>query len=123
MKAQNSPLADIVATLRAAQADSWRKLPPLPAGIANDEPIAVIPREAAEERLVAIQERYEMQLQATMKERDELQSRLDEARTQMGEIKTENIDLRQQLKAVTEQVLDLNRRLTSLLEKEQRRRK
>src|SRR5690349_17559740 len=48
MKGQNMPLVDIVTTLRNAQAHDWRGLPPMP-GVQSDE-MAVVPREAVEER-------------------------------------------------------------------------
>ncbi len=109
LKAQNMPLADIVATLRSAQAADWHNLPPLPGGMANDEPIAVIPREAAQERLTAIEARYELQLQALTKERDELKDRLNRA-------EAKNADWERKYSAITE-------RLMSLVEKQERRRK
>lgn len=108
MRATNMPLTDISATLRSAQADNWRNLPPMPGGMANDEPIAVIPREAAEERLTAIEERFEMQLQAAFKERDELRER-------MAEMRTDNERLRQQLFEANQQIVELSKELTSLV--------
>jgi DNA-binding transcriptional MerR regulator len=114
LRGQNTPPVEIIAMLRAAQASDWHNLPPLPGGMANDEPIAVIPREAAEERLTAIEERYELQVQALTKERDA-------ALAQVAKLETENADQRTRLNAVTDQLLDLNRRLTSMLEKERRR--
>ncbi len=79
LKAQNTPNKDIVATLRSAQANNWHNLPPLPGGMADGEPIPVVPRAAVEERVKALQERYEDQLQIVLRERDELKTRLGEA--------------------------------------------
>jgi DNA-binding transcriptional MerR regulator len=77
MKAQNTSADEIYLTLKTAKANNWRDLPPLPGGIANDEPIAVVPREAVEERFRAIQERHETQLQAVIHERDQLREQLE----------------------------------------------
>ncbi|MEP7288442.1 MAG: MerR family transcriptional regulator [Chloroflexota bacterium] len=114
MKDQNMPADEITAVLGTAQESDWHNLPPMPA-TTNDD-IALMPREAAETRLTAIQQQYEVQVQALRNERDELRQRLE----QMGEEKEE---FRRKYFEVTEQLLELNRRLTSLLEKEQRRRK
>lgn len=114
MREQNLPLADILATLRDAQANNWRGLPDLP-GAPEDE-VALVPREAVEERVNALKEKYELQLAAAKKTMEELQA-------QAAELKAENSDLRQRLMATSDQLLDLNRRLMSLLEKERRQRK
>src|SRR5260370_25461160 len=58
MKARNTPAQEILDVLREAQRDSWRILPALPGGMANDEPVALMPVEAAEERLRALRDRY-----------------------------------------------------------------
>jgi DNA-binding transcriptional MerR regulator len=76
LRAQNTPTADIVATLRSAQANNWRNLPPLPGGTANDEPVMMMPVEVAETRMRALQERHESQLQAITAERDALKAQL-----------------------------------------------
>jgi DNA-binding transcriptional MerR regulator len=80
MRTQNTSPKDILMTLRSAKANNWHDLPPMPGGMSHDEPIAVVPREAVEERLRALQERYETQLQLIVKERDELKAHLEAAR-------------------------------------------
>jgi DNA-binding transcriptional MerR regulator len=90
LKAQNTPTADIVATLRSSRADNWRNLPPLPGGMSNDEPIAVVPREAVEERIRALPDRYETQLEAVVKERDQLKDRLEAIQREMETVRRES---------------------------------
>lgn len=80
MRAQNAPPPDIITTLKSAQANNWHNLPPLPGGMAGDEPVALMPVQVAEERLHALHERYESQLQVIVKERDELRIQLGAAR-------------------------------------------
>lgn len=63
MRAQNMPPKDISATLHAAQAAGWRDLPSLPGGIADGEPVALVPREAVEERVRALEEQYRLRLE------------------------------------------------------------
>jgi DNA-binding transcriptional MerR regulator len=92
MKAQNMSIQDITATLRAAKEDNWRKLPPLPGGLAGDEPIALMPVETAEERVRALQDRYEMQLRSVIKERDELRTQLDAARQENNNMQRETAE-------------------------------
>jgi DNA-binding transcriptional MerR regulator len=74
MKARNTPPADITAALRSAQADNWRNLPPLQ-GMIGDESVALVPREAANSSLKALQTMYAVLVQ----ERDNLRARLDTA--------------------------------------------
>lgn len=121
MRERNMSLTDIIASLRASQADNWQGLPEFPA-TPGDE-IALVPREAVEERVRGLQEKYEVQVQALAKERDEIQKRFEELQTRQSKMETENTELRHQLISVNQQLLDLNNRLASLLEKEQRRRK
>jgi DNA-binding transcriptional MerR regulator len=114
MKDQNMPAKEISAVLAASQNTDWRDLPSLPPS-AGDE-IEVIPREAAETRLTAIQNQYEMQVQVLSRERDDLKERLERTVEEKEEFRRKYFE-------VTEQLLELNRRLTSLLEKEHKRRK
>ncbi len=114
LRDSNTSPEEIRATLRSAQAEDWRNLPQVPP-TASDE-IAIVPREAAEERIRALQDHFTLQVQALTRERDELKA-------QVAELKTENADLRRKKDEITEQILDLNRRLAAMLEKEQRRRK
>jgi DNA-binding transcriptional MerR regulator len=97
MKAQNVAASDIHAALKGAKAEGWKNLPPLPGGIANDEPIAVVPREAVEERVRALQERYETQLQGIIKEREELRVQLAAAKTETDTVRRESSETIQQL--------------------------
>src|SRR5262249_40676270 len=85
MKDQNMPAGEIAAVLRTAQANDWYKLPPLPPN-ARDE-VALIPREAAETRLVALQEQFDARLTALTKERDELQKRLEQSEGEKEEFR------------------------------------
>jgi DNA-binding transcriptional MerR regulator len=100
LKAQNTPTPDIIATLRSAQANNWRNLPPLPGGIANDEPIIMMPVEVAETRIRALQERYEAQLQAIAAERDALKAQLAALQTRLD--------------TATDEIKSLQARLTAL---------
>ena len=97
LKAKNTPIDQITTVLTASRLKNWVDLPPLPGGMSNDEPISVIPREAAEERLFAIEERFKSQLDAIVKERDELRIRLEssqaEMRSQLESARTENQEL------------------------------
>lgn len=72
LKAQNMLTADILGILHKAQADDWRDLPPL-RGIVSDQPIPVVPREAVEERVHGLQQRYEL----VVRERDQLKADLE----------------------------------------------
>jgi len=114
MREQNIPLADIIDTLRSAQEENWRNLPELPS--APEDEVALVPREAVEERVKALQEKYELQIQAAKEVQEKLEA-------QLAELKAENTDLRQRYMAITDQLMDLNKRLTGLLEKERRQRK
>lgn len=123
MRAQNTPMEDIRNVLRQAQSNNWHNLPPLPGGMAVDEPVAMVPREAVEERLRAVQDRYDLQLEAAKKEREELLTQRSALQERLSKTELENAELRQTLIATNTQLLELNRRLTSMLEKEHRRRK
>ncbi len=114
MKDQNMTADEIMGVLRVAQEHNWADLPPAPPDPSDE--VALSPREAAESRLAALQQQYEMKVEMLTKERDELQKQLAQA-------DAEKEEFRQKYFTVTEQLLELNRRLTSLLEKEQRRRK
>jgi DNA-binding transcriptional MerR regulator len=112
LRDSNTPHAEIIATLRATQADNWRNLPPFPS-TSNDE-IAVVPREAVEERVRALQERFSLELQAAQKERNALERELrsiererDLVQAQIAELKAENAELHQRLAALTERILTL----------------
>jgi len=107
MRAQNLSPDEILTALRNEHGNNWRALPPLPGGMAGDEPIAVVPREAVEERVRALQDRFTLELQAAHKEREALLA-------QVAELKTENSELRQELRAITLRIL-------TMLEKEKRR--
>lgn len=111
LKGQNTPVGDIVTTLRSARTDNWRNLPPLPGGMANDEPIAVVPREAVEERFRAIQERYE----AVVKERDGLKEQLEAAHREIEATRRANAEAIQALQQETAtKVETLQQRITQL---------
>ncbi|MEP7286946.1 MAG: MerR family transcriptional regulator [Chloroflexota bacterium] len=112
MREQNIAIGDIVFTLRSAQAKGWVGLPEIPPAIEDE--VSLVPREAVEERVRGLQERYEQQAETLKRERDDLQDRL-------GKAETKNAQLEQKLIAITEQLLDLNRELTSLLKQGNRR--
>lgn len=106
-KAKNASADDITAELRSLRSDDWRNLPPLQ-GLAGDDPVALVPREALAEYVRALRERYESQLQT--------------AQQQAAELKTENAELRQRMMDLTAQVMELNNRLMTLLEKDRKTR-
>lgn len=120
MREQNAPLVDIVATLRSAQASDWRGLPELP--LSAEDEVALVPREAVEERVRGLREKYELQVQSLIKERDEILVRTSEMQARLARTETENAELRKQLIAVNQHLLDLNRELTALLKEERQRR-
>lgn len=108
LRTQNVSKEDIRATLRSSQANHWRDLPPLPGGIVDDEPIAVVPREAVEERVKALREHYETQLQAISKERDELRAQLEAVQQENAETARA---MQHKLDTLTEQEAELRGRL------------
>jgi DNA-binding transcriptional MerR regulator len=116
LRAKNTSKDEVRQLLRSAKANDWAELPPLPGGIVGDEPIAVIPREAVEERIRALEERFKRDVAVLQKERDALLA-------QNSKLEADNGRLRERLDAVTDQLLDLNRRLAAMLEKERRQRK
>ena len=93
LKAKNTPIDEIVTILHDSRAKNWIGLPPLPGGMANDEPIEVMPREAAEERLYAIEQRFKSQLEIIVKERDDLRTRLESSESENKELQKRLMDL------------------------------
>jgi len=114
MKDQNMPAEEISHILYIAQTGDWHDLPAIPLNPSDE--ISVIPREAAESRLTALQQQFEIQVQSLTKERDELRERLEQSESEKEEFRHKYFE-------VTAQLLELNRRLTTMLEKEHRRRK
>ena len=114
-KARNASADDITAELRSLRSNDWRDLPPLQ-GLAGDDPVALVPREALAEYVRALRERYESQLQTAQQQAADLKDRLDKA-------ESKNEVWEQKYSDVTDQLIKLNDRLTGLLEKEQKRRK
>jgi len=115
LKAKNTPVDQITAMLTAARLKNWIDLPPLPGGMANDEPIAVIPREAAQERFIAIEDRYKTQLDIVVKERDELRTRLEntqlEMRNQLESARSENREIQKRLMELSVREAELRGKL------------
>jgi DNA-binding transcriptional MerR regulator len=107
LRTQNVSKEDIRATLRSAQANNWRDLPPLPGGFAEDEPIAVVPREAVEERVKALREHYETQLQAISDERDALKAQLTALQTRLDTAADEVKNLQVRLTALAVQEAEM----------------
>jgi len=93
LKAKNTPINEIVIILQDSRAKNWLGLPPLPGGMANDEPIEVIPREAAEERLYALEQRFKSQLEMVVKERDDLRTRLESTEAENKELQKRLMEL------------------------------
>jgi DNA-binding transcriptional MerR regulator len=118
LRAQNVSTEDIYLTLKSAQASNWRGLPALPGGMANDEPIAVVPREAVEERVHALQERYELQLQVIVKERDQLRQQLEATQEEIKVARQETIAAQKESAQAIQQV---QREKAEALEKLQQR--
>jgi DNA-binding transcriptional MerR regulator len=114
MRTQNIPTANIIDTLRSAQAAKWRDLPPLP-DEAEQENIPLMPVDTALAKLDAAQEQYRQEVKALIRERDTLLERLSKAETDNSRLREKNDEL-------TARILDLNNRLLSLLEKQQDRR-
>jgi len=104
LKAKNTPAAEILVMLREAQRDNWRTLPPLPGGMANDEPVALMPVEAAEEKIKALRDRYNMELSLIVRERDELKA-------QLNTVHEENSELQKRLAEITAKEAELRGRL------------
>ena len=121
MKAENVPSTEITINLRKAQAEGWRALPPLPP--TEEEMIALVPREAVEERIKALQEQTRLQVAALEKERDDLRSQLTKMETVNSELRQDNNELRRQMFELNQRVLQLTDRMTALWEKDQKRRK
>jgi DNA-binding transcriptional MerR regulator len=119
MKSQNTSAVDIRATLKSAQAENWGGLPELPGGLANDEPIAVVPREAVEERLRALSERYETQLTSVVRERDYLQIQLQEKQHELETARFEASDSVKSIQKETSVAINtLQQRIIELTGKE-----
>jgi DNA-binding transcriptional MerR regulator len=118
MREQNIPLADIVAALRSAHANDWRGLPELPTS-PNDE-VALVPREAVEERVRGLQEKHNLEVQALTRARDELQARLGELEVRLSKSERGNDSLHQQLAEAHQQIVELSKELTSLAKKNRR---
>ena len=97
MRASNTTRDDIVDTLRASQADRWTDLPPLPRGGAGNAQIAVMPREAVEERFLALREQYDLQLKAVVVEKERLQAELTEVRGELTKSQGVNTTLQTKL--------------------------
>jgi DNA-binding transcriptional MerR regulator len=104
LKAQNMPADEVTLILQNAKSNSWRNLPPLPGGMANDEPIAVVPREAVEERFQAIQEQHRLQLEAVIAERETLKRQLEKAHE---EIDTLRQDSAQKIEKLQGRIMEL----------------
>jgi DNA-binding transcriptional MerR regulator len=126
MKAQNVPQKDIILSLKSFESENWQSLPSLPHGTANGEPIAVVPREAVEERLQALSDRYEAQLIAIKNERNQLQTQLETKQREL-DIKQRELEsarreatelLREQQKETTSTISSLQQKITELSTKE-----
>lgn len=112
LRGENVPVHEIVAILHKAQAENWRGLPDLPPSLTDT--VAMVPREAVEERVKALEERFRQEVVTLQKERDELRQRLDKSETR-------NDELQRQVFSLSERIVQLSERLAGLLEREQRR--
>jgi DNA-binding transcriptional MerR regulator len=98
LRDDNTSPDEIRTTLRSAQQNDWRDLPPFPATTGDE--ITLVPREAVEERFKALQERFDLQVQALVNERDALA-------TQLSASRAENAELRARLDNITDRLLSL----------------
>lgn len=126
MKQGNIAAKDILSTLRECRQEGWKTLPALPQAVSAGGAIAVVPREAVEERLAALKDHYELQLVAIQKERDQLQTQLTTKQREL-ELKQSELDvarreaaeaLQNQQKEAAVMVSNLQQRLTELSTKE-----
>jgi DNA-binding transcriptional MerR regulator len=108
MKAQNTNLESILITLENAKNENWRDLPELPNVAAPNEPIAVVPREAVEERIRALRTEFELRLEVHNENIANLEKERDG-------LKDENAQLRNQLFELTRESMDISRKLANLL--------
>jgi DNA-binding transcriptional MerR regulator len=115
LRAENVPPDDIITTLRSSQASNWRNLPALPGGFAHDEPIAVVPREAVEERVRGLQERANLEIDTLKREMAQIEKERDRLQRRVDTLENENTQLQQQLGELTRQSLETSRRLADLL--------
>jgi DNA-binding transcriptional MerR regulator len=126
MKRENIQAKDILATLKTCQDANWKSLPPIPQATMEGSPIAVMPREAVEEKLIALKEHYELQLVAIQKERNQLQDELVTKQRELdlksSELETARREaaeaLRTQQKETTDLITTLQQRITELSTKE-----
>lgn len=114
LRSQNIPTANITDTLRSAQANHWRDLPPLP-GEAEQESIPLMPESTALAKLDAAEAQHQQEIRAIIKERDAIAERLSKMEMENSRLQAKNDEL-------TTRILDLNNRLLSLLEKREDRR-
>jgi DNA-binding transcriptional MerR regulator len=119
LRGQNTANDKIKAILKSARAEDWKHLPELPP---DEEPTGdMIPREVVEVRLSGMQEQYNLRVQALARERDEAVNRLEAVQKELASTRSETNMLRQKLMEVTDQVMNLNRELTAMLQRERRK--
>lgn len=126
MKQENIPAKEILVSLSESQAQHWQSLPLMPHTTVAGSPIAIMPREAVEERLAALKGHYELQLSAIQKERDQLQTQLAVKQRDL-EVKQSELEvarreaaeaLQTQQKEAAGMISNLQQRLTELSTKE-----
>ncbi len=118
MRRQNMPPKDISATLHAAQLAGWRDLPSLPGGIADGEPVALVPREAVEERVRALEEQFRLRIETYLNERAVLQENFARERAalqaKIDDLKTEAARERQRAETEGQRADEAQRTLAKL---------
>jgi DNA-binding transcriptional MerR regulator len=118
MSEQNLSPDEITRTLQTSQADDWYGLPEMPGSIYRDEPVSMIPREAADERSRALRSVYEAQLEATTQQRDEAIAELKQYKGQIvPELNQKVLDLTIQvakLQGIVEQYTIGNRKFSAV---------
>lgn len=108
MKEQNMNTSSILITLRNSKSQNWKDLPALADSALLSEPVEMIPREAVEERIRALQDKFETRL-ATLNER------ITTLERENGKLLTENAELRAELINLTRESMKISSKLASLL--------
>lgn len=107
MKAAGADRDTIHASLKTMQADNWRNLPDMPAAPPDFEPIAMIPREAAENAVTG-------QRQALMREISLLQDRVDSLVDDLKNERAAKESAQAELSAAREQIGELRGKLATI---------
>lgn len=120
LKTQNMVRDEILEILSSAKNTNWKELPELPhGGSLPNEPIAVVPREAVQERVAGLAEKYEVQLAAITEERDRLRQELSTVQQSLEQVRLAAAEaLRKQQSEASEVVADLQREIKELASRE-----